>query len=263
MPTDDTARSTRWLAQPSGPCCLKGTLHDGTSRGHFEAVAGVETYISRPKADYANGHILFYFPDVWGMFPNGLLVMDAFADAGYLVLGLDYFRGDPVWKHRRDRHDQSNPDFDYEAWKKKHMEFADKAVPKWIDEVKRKYGQPATKYACVGYCFGAPYVCDELAKESVTASAFAHPAFLKEEHFTNVTKPLFLSCSEEDHTFDQNSRRTALGILQSGRKPYHLQLFSGVEHGFALRGDMKNPYERYVKEQSLQGIVQWFDFWLS
>jgi hypothetical protein len=93
MPTDDTARSTRWLAQPSGPCCLKGTLHDGTSRGHFEAVAGVETYISRPKADYANGHILFYFPDVWGMFPNGLLVMDAFADAGYLVLGLDYFRG--------------------------------------------------------------------------------------------------------------------------------------------------------------------------
>jgi hypothetical protein len=27
------------------------------------------------------------------MFPNGLLVMDAFADAGYLVLGLDYFRG--------------------------------------------------------------------------------------------------------------------------------------------------------------------------
>jgi hypothetical protein len=37
------------------------------------------------------------------------------------------------------------------------------------------------------YCFGAPYVCDELAKETVTAGAFAHPAFLKEEHFTNVT----------------------------------------------------------------------------
>lgn len=35
----------------------------------------------------------------------------------------------------------------------------------------------------------------------------------------------------------------ALEILQSGRKTYHLQLFSGVEHGFALRGDMKNPYE--------------------
>jgi hypothetical protein len=34
-----------------------------------------------------------YFPDVWGFFTNGFLVMDGFADAGYLTLGLDYFRG--------------------------------------------------------------------------------------------------------------------------------------------------------------------------
>jgi hypothetical protein len=85
-------QSITWLAQPSGPCCLKGTLHDGISRGRFVMVAGVETYIVEPKKTNANGHILLYFPDVWGMFPNGLLVMDAFADSGYLVLGLDYFR---------------------------------------------------------------------------------------------------------------------------------------------------------------------------
>jgi hypothetical protein len=85
-------QSITWLAQPSGPCCLKGTLHDGISRGRFVMVAGVETYIVEPKKTNANDHILLYFPDVWGMFPNGLLVMDAFADSGYLVLGLDYFR---------------------------------------------------------------------------------------------------------------------------------------------------------------------------
>ncbi|EAU32641.1 conserved hypothetical protein [Aspergillus terreus NIH2624] len=113
------------------------------------------------------------------------------------------------------------------------------------------------------YCFGAPYVCSELAKGTVSAGAFAHPAFLKKHHFANIKKPLYLSCSEEDHTFNQESRRTALQILQAGKKTYHLQLFSGVEHGFALRGNMDNAYERYVKEQSLQGIVQWFDFWLS
>lgn len=83
--------NTTWLAQPSGPCCLKGSLHEGNSRGRFVSIAGIETYISDPASP--NGHILLYFPDVWGMFPNGLLVMDAFADAGYLVLGLDYFRG--------------------------------------------------------------------------------------------------------------------------------------------------------------------------
>jgi hypothetical protein len=55
-----------------------------------------------------------------------------------------------VWKHRKNRHDHSNPDFDYEAWKRKHMAFASEAVPKWVNEVKVKYGQSETKYACVG-----------------------------------------------------------------------------------------------------------------
>jgi len=95
-----------------------------------------------------------------------------------------------------------------------------------------------------------------------------------------LIEPLFLSCSEIDHTFDTHSRRRALDILQEGKKTYELQLFSRVEHGFALRGNEKNPYERkfssvddmltiylpssgYVKEESLNGIVKWFDFWLS
>jgi len=37
------------------------------------------------------------------------------------------------------------------------------------------------------YCFGAPYVCDQLAEGGIcTAGAFAHPAFLKESHFANI-----------------------------------------------------------------------------
>lgn len=67
------------------------------------------------------------------------------------------------------------------------MAFANEAVPKWVDEVKRRHGDEGrTKFACVGYCFGAPYVCDELAKDTVTVGAFAHPAFLKEHHFENL-----------------------------------------------------------------------------
>jgi dienelactone hydrolase len=88
-----SATNIEYLAKPSGACCLKGTIHKGESRGSWTEVAGVETYIATPPAEKANGNILLYFPDVWGMFPNGLLVMDAFADAGYLTLGLDYFRG--------------------------------------------------------------------------------------------------------------------------------------------------------------------------
>ncbi|KAL7006001.1 hypothetical protein EMMF5_004339, partial [Cystobasidiomycetes sp. EMM_F5] len=259
--THEQSGRDAYLAKPSGTCCLKGSIHSGDPKGRWETIAGVETYISPPTSENANGHILLYFADVWGMFLNGLLVMDAFAEAGpfidaskepggYLVLGLDYFCGDPVWKHRKDRHDATtDPGFDYEAWKRKHIAFADAHVPPWVEAVSKQYGQSDTKYAAVGYCFGAPYVCNELAGMVVSAGAFAHPAFLKEAHFKKLKKPLFLSCSEVDHTFDTASRRRAIDILQEDGKSYQLQLFAGVEHGFALRGNQDNPYE-HVNELS-------------
>lgn len=88
----EDARS-QYLAQPSADCCLKGTFHEGTPRGAYQSVADVDTYVVHPPSGKANGHILLYYPDVWGMFNNGLLIMDGFADAGYLTVGLDYFRG--------------------------------------------------------------------------------------------------------------------------------------------------------------------------
>jgi hypothetical protein len=82
-----------FLAKSSGLCCLEGSIHAGDPRGSFVDIAGIDTYVSRPPAHKANGNILLYYPDVWGMFTNGLLVMDGFADAGYLTIGLDYLRG--------------------------------------------------------------------------------------------------------------------------------------------------------------------------
>jgi hypothetical protein len=82
-----------YLAKPSGECCLKGSIYEGAGRGRFEAIGGLNTYISTPQNKNANGHVLLYFPDVWGFFPNGFLIMDGFADAGYHVIGPDYFRG--------------------------------------------------------------------------------------------------------------------------------------------------------------------------
>lgn len=81
-----------FLAKPSGLCCLQGVIHSGEPRGKYEVVADVETYVVHPKPSKSMGHILLYFADVWGMFNNGLLVMDGFAEGGYTVLGLDYFR---------------------------------------------------------------------------------------------------------------------------------------------------------------------------
>jgi hypothetical protein len=102
---------------------------------------------------------------------------------------------------------------------------------------------------------------NELAGKTVSAGAFAHPAFLKESHFSSIKstltlfcfklnllmnlflEPLFLSCAESDVAFDTESRRKATDALIAGKKDYHVQVFSGVEHGFALKGDITKPYE--------------------
>lgn len=70
-----------WLARPSGACCLKGHLHSGESKGTFERLAGVETYVTKPAAGKDNGNVVIYYPDVFGFFTNGLLVCDSFAEA--------------------------------------------------------------------------------------------------------------------------------------------------------------------------------------
>jgi len=87
------ASKSSYLAQPSGACCLTGNIHEGNAQGTFAGIAGIDTYIAKPEEGKANGNIVLYFPDVYGLFNNGLLIMDGFASAGYVALGLDYFKG--------------------------------------------------------------------------------------------------------------------------------------------------------------------------
>lgn len=56
-----------------------------------------------------------------------------------------------------------------------------------------------------------------------------------------------MSCAENDHAFDTDSRRKAVDILQREKKKYQLQLFHGVAHGFAVRGNPDDPYHRMIQ----------------
>lgn len=44
--------------------------------------------------------------------------------------------------------------------------------------------------------------------------------------------------------------------------PYQINLFSGVEHGFAVRGDENKQVERFAKEQAFLQAVTWFNEFL-
>lgn len=57
---------------------------------------------------------------------------------------------DPVWKHSKTP--LSDPNFDFEAWKDKHLLASDKVGAKWVEDVQAKYGKAGeVKFACVGF----------------------------------------------------------------------------------------------------------------
>lgn len=81
------------LAKPADLCCLKGSIHAGEPMGKVQQIEGVDTYVATPDAKTANGNVLLFFPDAFGLHINSFLTMDAFAACGYLTLGVDYFAG--------------------------------------------------------------------------------------------------------------------------------------------------------------------------
>ena len=89
-------------------------------------------------------------------------------------------------------------------------------------------------------------------------------------------RQLNLAFEEIDVTFPLDARRRAEDLLIANGHTYHFQVFSGVSHGFAIRGDPEVENERelktasrvlptcadrgigWAKEASADGILRWF-----
>ncbi|KAF7972742.1 hypothetical protein HWV62_17098 [Athelia sp. TMB] len=246
--------SSLTLATAPGDCCVAGFKHKGTPGGRTVEIAGVKTYVVEPKHPISGPKkVIFWFADVYGpLYLNNQLVQDYFGTQGFTVLGPDYFFGDPVQNH------DDEEGFDRQAWIAKSRRQADACVPGWLEATREKYGTAEIKYAAVGYCFGAPYTLDLAAGDTIVAAAFAHPSFLEASHFEKLNKPLLLSCAEDDPVFTLESRRNAEDILRKNKAQYHFQVFSGVSHGFATKGDPNDPNVTWAHEDSARGIASWF-----
>ncbi|TFK21084.1 alpha/beta-hydrolase [Coprinopsis marcescibilis] len=233
------------LARDYGPDCLEGFTYSGRVQGKNITIAGVPTYSARPSKNSGTKKVIMFFPDVFGPFyVNNELLQDQFASQGYHVFGIDYFFGDPI------QIAQTRPNFNQTEWILKSVQQAAESVPRWIEGVRQLHGANS-KYNAVGYCFGAPYAMDIGSTDKVVATAFAHPSALNEEHFRRLTKA--------DTAFPVESVRRAHDILSANNASYHLQVFSGVTHGFAIRSDPENSNAVWAKEESAKSVIEWFN----
>lgn len=239
-------------SNPPGSCCFKGVYHQGEPKGSHKDLFGIDTYVSGKGND---GKALVILTDVFGnKLNNTMLIADQLADAGYQVYIPDILFGDYITK--------LDGSVNFEEWKARHNKVATKAVTdQFMKGLKEEYSPEFL--GVIGYCFGAKYAVQQVHATDGVADvcAIAHPSFVDTEELEAIgkNKPILISAAEEDNIFSAELRHSTEDTLSKLNLRYQLDLFSGVKHGFAVRGDISNPIVKYAKEKTLCDQIYWFD----
>ncbi|PVH72191.1 alpha/beta-hydrolase [Cadophora sp. DSE1049] len=222
-------------------CCYQGVKHEGDARGRYETVDNFEAY-----------------------FTNAQLIADQFASNGYTVIMPDLFFGDPV-PLNADMASFSLPDWMQGKLGPKGIphnpETVDPVVAASLKVLREKY--KLQRIAAVGYCFGAKYAVRALGASSIDAAYIAHPAMITPEELSAVKRPLAVAAAESDHIFPSPLRHESEALLMKLDIPYQINLYSGTNHGFAVRCDLSVKRQKLAKEAAFLFALQWFDQYLK
>ncbi|EGW35427.1 uncharacterized protein SPAPADRAFT_48422 [Spathaspora passalidarum NRRL Y-27907] len=231
-------------SNPPSECCAKFSLHEGTPAGVYNEVGGLDTYVVGQGDRY-----IVILTDVYGhRFKNTQLIADELSRNGYKVLIPDILKNDPI-----------GPNPDFPTWLAAHgnditSPIVDGFLAKVKSELKPKF------LVGIGHCFGAKYAIQQLAEgKYLDAAAVAHPSFVAIDEVKEIKRPILISAAETDQVFPAELRRqTEDELLKLGVR-YQLDLFSGVVHGFAVKGDVSIPLVKYAKEKVVRDQIYFFD----
>ncbi|CAG9977249.1 unnamed protein product [Clonostachys byssicola] len=238
-----------------GPCCFSGFKHEGTPTGTLQVINGVKTYIAKPSGNQEPQNAVLLLSDVFGVVQNSMLLADDFASNGYLCVLPDLFEEEHL---PLDVFEKGT--FDIPAWAARHgPEQVDPILERTISFLRDIVG--VEKIAGAGYCFGGKYVARFLKEGKLDIGYTAHPSYITFEELQGIERPLSITAAELDHIFTRELRHKSEDTLTTTRQPYQICLYSGVEHGFAVRGDLTVPHNKFCKEQAFIQALAWFDYY--
>ncbi|KAH8804457.1 dienelactone hydrolase [Xylogone sp. PMI_703] len=263
-------------SKPPAKCCTVGVKHEGIPAGYMiKITGGHDAYLATPPLDKKHKDVgILYIPDVLGIYQNSQLIADQLAANGYTTVVPDLFKGDQLELNIFDGDqldtsiDPTHPgDFDLLGWLQAGRNDAgphtsphvDPIIVDSIQYMKEMLG--VKRIGSVGYCFGAKYVVRHY-KNGIDVGYIAHPSFVEEEELSAILGPLCISAAETDPIFPAESRHRSEEILRETGQAYQISLFSGVLHGFAVRGETTLRVQKFAKEQAFLHAINWFNTWL-
>ncbi|KKA02458.1 hypothetical protein D499_0J00690 [Hanseniaspora uvarum DSM 2768] len=240
---------------PPSKCCAEGFIHEGEPKGTYIEIADIKAY--KTVVGKREDAVVVILPDIFGIYlPNTLLIADQFASKS----GFTTYIPDILFDDQISLEDLGSGKVDFPKWLGNHSnEITKPIVEKTLKAIKEQ--NPNKKICVIGYCFGAKYAVQQGSKEGIAdVVAIAHPSFVTIEEVEALNVPILISCAEIDNQFPADKRVETQAKLQEIKATYQIDIFSGVSHGFAARGDPNDKNVKYAKEKVFFDQSYFFDY---
>lgn len=137
------------------------------------------------------------------------------------------------------------------------------------------------KIGAAGFCWGGLYAI-KLAQDTpssrvhrhgseaggvqplIDAAFTAHPSMVKvPTDIVGVTVPLSIAVGDVDFVMKFPDVQKSKSILEKKSDDHEVVIYPGAKHGFAVRGDPKDPKQKEFADQAEEQAIAWFSKWLS
>lgn len=250
-------------------CCVSGHLHEGTPNGKVERLYGLSTYVTG-----SGDKTVVIITDVFGYeLPNGRLLADEIATQGeYRVLVPDFFQGDSMDSRILENMEAKNKSIVKKVtdtagmlasgapWMFRHREAAARPVVEGFMKQLRQ-DEAVKKVGAVGFCWGGRWSILLAQTDLVDASVACHPSLLSvPADYKAVKKPLCICVGDNDDMFKGKDLTKTNDYFKNERKDveFEMLVIPGAKHGYAIRGDPRDPEQKKQKDQSTAKTVSWF-----
>ncbi|KAK6838067.1 dienelactone hydrolase family protein [Apiospora arundinis] len=214
--------------------------------------------------DKATDVSVLFLTDIYGLAsPENKRLADSFGRAGYFTVAPDLFNGSPSPL------DMNAPGFNQTRFLDAHGPAeTDPLVALAVQYLRDVRG--ATRVAVAGYCFGGRYALRFAGTTAgaghgngVGAAFAAHPSGWTDDEIAAVALPASVALGDRDELNPPDRRHQLEALLSNTTAPWQADLYSGAPHGFAVRGNVSVPQQRFAKETAFVQAVRWFEFWAN
>jgi len=253
--------------------CVSGAVHEGTPTGTEITLAGLPTYA---VGDEASKRIVIFGHDIFGWkFVNTRLLADEYAARGFRVLVPDLYDGYEVPQWTLSARDPVNESLSLfqRVFARPLSLFV--LVPFVLRNSQAsqntkisglvahlRAAQPDAKLGFVGFCWGGRYAITLNGLFDATVSA--HPSLVKYPvELENVSKPISFALAATDHGYGaERGRDTEKRLKERGLTEVEVVIYEGVQHGWTIRGDLRDEKKKEARDRARDQAIQWFERFL-